>query len=109
MYLDSLTLKSDFARMRQVGKRLSFSLFSVIYVNDPNIVGLRIAFALPRKLANAVKRNRIRRRMREALRLEDLANLHHDLLFIPKKAAYNADWERVRGDVRRLVALLPTE
>jgi len=106
MFLDSLTLKSDFAKLRQASKRLSFSLFSVVYVCNPEVKGVRVAFALSRKLANAVKRNRIRRRIREALRLEDLSGLSHDILFIPKKSAYNADWEKVTADVKKMLSSL---
>jgi ribonuclease P protein component len=106
MVLNSLTLKSDFAKLRQVGKRFSLSLFSAVYVYDPELKGIRIAFALPRKLANAVKRNKIRRRIREALRLEDLSGLGHDILFIPRKSAYSAEWESVRGDIRKLLQFL---
>jgi len=104
--LSSLTLKSDFAKMRSEGKKVSFALFTVVYLQNSQVSGLRIAFALSRKVANAVKRNRIRRRIREALRLEDLSNLNYDILFLPRKSLYNADWDNVRGDIRGLFSFL---
>ena len=64
--------------------------------------GPRVGFTVSRALGGSVQRNRIRRRMREAVRL----NLKHlslpvDVVINPKKAMLTADFDGVLQEVER--------
>jgi len=87
------------------GFRLGNPLFAVFCLKRPEGDGPRIGFTVPRALGKAVERNRIRRRMREAVRLE----LHRleipvDLVVHPRRAVLDAGFEDLRRQVERLFA-----
>ena len=51
--------------------------------------GVRVGFTVSRQVGNAVERNRVRRRLREVIRLAAPGNLHdgHDYVLIGRRAA----------------------
>jgi ribonuclease P protein component len=61
----------------------------------------RVGFTCTKKLGNAVMRNRIRRRMKEAARLSlpDMALPAHDYVLIGRIAAEKRDFELLRKDI----------
>lgn len=100
MKIQPLNQKSDFARMRSEGAKSSFTYLTVVYL--PNKSQTRIAFALSRKLANSVVRNKIRRRIREIVRLYCEDNkLPYDILFIPKKSIINAEFTDIKKQIEK--------
>ena len=64
-----------------------------------------MGFTVPRAFGKAVKRNRVKRRLREAIRvrLHDVAP-HWDIVINPRRAALEAPVEELRREVDRLVA-----
>jgi ribonuclease P protein component len=66
-------------------------------------IGTRVGFTTPRGLGNAVVRNRIRRRLREAVRLH-LAELAPgwDVVFNPRPPVRQAPFEALETEVVRL-------
>ena len=52
----------------------------------------RVGFTVSKKVGNAVERNRVRRRLREIVRLADAGKLHagHDYVLIGRRAALDA-------------------
>jgi ribonuclease P protein component len=66
--------------------------------------GARIGLTAPRALGKAVKRNRIKRRMREALRL-DLPSIgsQWDIVVNPRRPVLDAAFAELRGEVRKLI------
>jgi ribonuclease P protein component len=66
---------------------------------------VRIGFTVTKKIGNAVVRNRARRRLREAARLElaevPLAGL--DLVLIGRTGTGNRDFLALRDDLRRAI------
>ncbi len=94
----------DYRRVYDNGVRFSGPLFTAFCLRSEESAGPRIGFTTPRALGKATRRNRMKRRMREALRLE----LPHiaprwDIVINPRKAAHDASWEAVQKEVRKLV------
>lgn len=61
----------------------------------------RVGFTCTKQLGNAVARNRIRRRLKEAARLcmPALAQTSHDYVLIGRPAAATRDFEAIRKDI----------
>lgn len=95
----------DFQRVYDNGKKVSGPLFLAICAPCPESVPSRIGFTVPRRLGNSVTRNRIRRRLREAVRLE-LAKLAagRDLVIHPRPAVLTAPFPELRREVERIFA-----
>jgi ribonuclease P protein component len=66
------------------------------------VSGPRIGFTVPRALGGAVTRNRIKRRMREAVR-RNLGRLQgpFDVVFNPKKFVAEIEFQKIESEVAR--------
>lgn len=102
----------EFRRVYDQGTRFQTSLFAAfcLRVTDP---GPRLGFTTPRALGKAVVRNRIRRRLREQVRLELLPALlsptleaHWWIVFNPRRSLADAPVGEVKAVVRKLQAWL---
>lgn len=100
---------SDFQRVYKSGKRHFSGSMTVFYLPrvaadsaDLDVAGPRIGITVSRALGGAVHRNRIKRRMREAVRL-NLAELaaNVDVVFNPKKLVETMDFSAIEPEVKR--------
>jgi ribonuclease P protein component len=100
-----LTRRAEFqwAAKGRRAQREAFALQANRRPEPAAVVGPRVGFTVTKKLGNAVVRNRIRRRLREALRrvsrLEALPD--HDYVLMARLAALTMDFEALVGEIDR--------
>ena len=98
-----LRLNTDFQRVRQKGKSWANYLM-VVCVLPNDLEHSRFGFAASKRIGKAVVRNRVRRRMREAVRLRrDLIAQGWDMVFIGRPAIRHANYDEIAGAVENLV------
>ncbi len=98
----SLTKRSQYILVYQQGKVWANSL--VVMKALPNGLGLsRYGFAVTKKVGKAVQRNRLKRLLREIMRLQSLKP-GWDIVFIVRSVAVNADYHQMERVVARLLA-----
>lgn len=102
----SLKRNHEFRALYARGKS-SAGAFLVVYAR-PNRNGLtRLGLTVSSKLGKAVTRNRIRRRLREAYRLnEDKLRLGVDLIVVARSRAFDADFLALQRDLLGVCARL---
>jgi ribonuclease P protein component len=77
------------------GKRLSVDGLSLFYARN-EIQGTRVGISVSKRFANAVERNRLRRRIRASLmRYLDNDLSGYDLVFVARRELYSAPFERI--------------
>ena len=100
---------ADFEKVYELGRRHFSASMTVFYrareaatsKNAPP-KGLRVGFTVGRALGGAVERNRIKRRLREAVRLSHPPmETAADVVINPRKGFLAADFEAVVNEVRR--------
>jgi ribonuclease P protein component len=96
---------ADFEHVYRAGRRHFSSNMTVFFLARTEVggnAGPRVGFTVSRAMGGAVQRNRIRRRMREAARL-NLGGLRQpvDVVINPKKSALNANFRALAEELRR--------
>ena len=85
------------------GKRLSVDGLSLFYTKN-GTENFRIGISVSKKLANAVKRNRLRRQLRDCITRvlkDDL--LGYDLVFVARQQLTTADFGRILKTVKAIL------
>jgi ribonuclease P protein component len=107
---------ADFERVYKQGKRHFSASMTVFYWPRPeraesaksaSAPGLRIGFTVGRALGGAVERNRMKRRLREAVRLtRPSPGASADVVINPKKVLLATDFEKVVNELRQAFVVL---
>jgi ribonuclease P protein component len=105
--LKRLLRHGDFQRVYEFGRRQFTGNMTVFFLRrseapDETGSSIRVGFTVGRVLGGAVERNRIRRRMREAVRLNwPLQTAPVDIVFHPRTAVLDLPFEDVAQEVAR--------
>jgi ribonuclease P protein component len=98
---------ADFERVYKQGRRHFAAHMTVFYLqrgpdNGDRPEGLRVGFTVGRILGGSVQRNRIKRRLREAVRLSGFPpEVSVDVVINPKRSLLGAEFDEVRNQVVR--------
>jgi ribonuclease P protein component len=93
----------DFRRVYDTGFRYSGPYFAAFCLSEPPSDGPRVGFTLPRAVGKAVVRNRIRRRLREAVRCYlDRLDPQWSIVFNPRRKALEAPFPELRREVEKV-------
>jgi ribonuclease P protein component len=93
---------SDFERVYKQGRRHFASHLTVFYLRRAESSGPRVGFTVGKVLGGAVDRNRMKRRLREAVRLHRhglLASV--DVVMNPKKSVLKIDFPELEQEIGR--------
>src|SRR6202043_557913 len=108
---------ADFERVYKQGRRHFSASMTVFYLQRPEVQpdkgkspvapGLRVGFTVGRALGGAVQRNRMKRRLREAVRLtKPSQSTNADVVINPKKVLLTIDFESVLNEVRQAFVVI---
>ena len=99
----SLSKSEDFKNLLN-GRKISNPYSTIFFkkLSSKNNKLLNVSFVAKRKIGNAVKRNKIKRRLRNIM--NDAAkkvnmNLNYSYLFIAKKNIYDADYKMIKNSI----------
>jgi ribonuclease P protein component len=93
---------ADFEQVYKRGRRHFSTNMTVFYLERAASGGMRVGFTVGKVLGGAVVRNRMKRRLREAVRLEGLrTDVAVDIVINPKKSLLTAEFPELRKEVGR--------
>src|SRR6476469_1121980 len=99
--MDWLRQRADFLAVAN-GPRVSSAAFVVQSRRRDDDGPVRVGFTVTKKNGTATERNRIRRRLREVVKLLDVVSLrpHSDYVVVGRRAALSRDFAAMLDDLR---------
>lgn len=102
----TLAKRTDFLRVQARGQRFRGRLVTLLALPS-EADGLRVGYTVSRKVGNAVVRNRVRRKLREIVRLAQASfPSGFDYVLIASPAAATASYAELARDVHHLLPAL---
>jgi ribonuclease P protein component len=92
---------ADFERVYKQGRRHFATHMTVFYLPRQGADGVRVGFTVGKVLGGAVVRNRMKRRLREAVRLHGMVPKGMDVVINPKKSLLTAAFVDIQREIRR--------
>ena len=97
-----LRKRSEYNQIYSAGRRYSFPLFSAFLLQTGSATS-KVGFTVGRGLGRAARRNRIKRRMRDAVRLHLLEiGPGWNIVFHPRRSVFDVEFSRLEKEVSRL-------
>jgi len=98
-----LLRSQDFRRVYNKGTRFAGPFFAAFCLRESAGSGPRVGFTVPRALGKAVVRNRIKRRVREAVRFHlNQLSPEWSIVINPRRKALDAPLPELEREVERL-------
>jgi ribonuclease P protein component len=97
---------ADFERVYKQGQRHFAAHMTVFYLRRAQGDAARVGFTVGRVLGGAVDRNRMKRRLREAVRRHLPPGVPVDVVINPKKSLLTADFADLLDEVSRAFAVI---
>ena len=98
---------ADFERVYKQGRRHFAAHMTVFYLRRGEGEGFRVGFTVGRGLGGAVERNRMKRRLREAVRRRrQCASAPADIVINPKKSLLTVEFTAVLQEVERAFGVI---
>lgn len=96
---------TQFRKVYKKGRSYGNSLM-VLYVHKNKLDYNRVGFSVSKKVGNSVKRNKVKRRMKEIYRLNvDKFKNGFDLIFIPKKSTAESSYLDIQSAMLHLLSI----
>lgn len=95
----------EFKRVYKDGKNY-WNRNLILYVRKNNMENSRVGYSITKKIGNSVVRNKVRRRMKEILRL-NFSNVKdgYDLIFIPKRNVVDISYKELESAILHILKL----
>jgi ribonuclease P protein component len=102
--MERLKRRTDF-RAAGSGMRAQSSAFTLQARRRSDDGGARVGFTVSRQVGNAVERNRVRRRLRELVRLSRPGSLHagHDYVLVGRRTALGAPFGEMMQELEAVL------
>jgi ribonuclease P protein component len=97
---------ADFERVYKQGQRHFAAHMTVFYLRRAQGDAARVGFTVGRVLGGAVDRNRMKRRLREAVRRHLPPGVPVDVVINPKKSLLTAEFTELLDEVSRAFAVI---
>jgi ribonuclease P protein component len=98
---------ADFDRVYKQGQRQFSTILTVFYLRRPDAGGPRVGFTVSRALGGAVDRNRMKRRLREAVRSRlKMLGAPLDVVINPKRSLLTAEFVQIAAEIERAFAVV---
>ena len=98
---------ADFERVYKEGQRHFSTHMTVFYLGRAGNEGLRVGFTVSRALGGAVDRNRMKRRLRESVRLtRPEQEPSADVVINPKKSLLSAEFKSLLSEVTKAFSVI---
>ncbi|HEV7510979.1 MAG TPA: ribonuclease P protein component [Candidatus Acidoferrum sp.] len=98
---------SDFERVYKQGRRHPAAHMTVFYLLRQPAGGLRIGLTVGKVLGGAVERNRIKRRLREAVRLHwPVVSMPVDVVINPRKSVLKIEFSGLCNELSRAFTVI---
>ncbi len=102
MTYESLKKPSEFSKVYKRGKSFA-DKYLVMYILPNKLGYTRVGLSVSKKVGNSVRRNRIKRLIRETFRLNYLSNGNYDIVFIARVRSNDADYAKIEKSMKFLL------
>ncbi|UJF33314.1 ribonuclease P protein component [Paenibacillus hexagrammi] len=99
-----LARREDFNKVYRYGKSMANHQFVLYYLAQPKQEEFRLGISVSKKVGNAVVRNRLRRVIKEVIRLrKDSMPPHFDYVLIARKPAAEMDYHEIEKSLNHVI------